>query len=203
MLRVKICGITNAHDARRAVELGADMLGFVFYDKSPRYITPNEARQIVKEIPPDIMTVGVFVNEKKERVQEILSETGIAAAQFHGDETPEDCAISKTAIKAFRIKKASDLGALKDYDVWAYLLDAHSEESFGGTGRAFDWDIAAGANKLGRIILAGGLTPDNVALAVQRVRPYAVDVSSGVEKEKGVKDHRKMELFIKRARGTD
>lgn len=201
MVKVKVCGLTNEADALKAVELGAEMLGFVFYGDSPRSVSPEEARKIIEKIPPEITTVGVFVNESPERVWEILSQTGINVAQLHGDETPADCKLPCKVIKAIRVKEAGDLDALSDYDVWAYLLDTYSEEAYGGTGRSFDWELAAGANRAGRIILAGGLTHVNVALAVRCVKPYAVDVSSGVEREIGVKDHEKMRLFIERAKG--
>lgn len=200
MVKVKICGITNPDDAHAAVDAGADALGFVFYKGSPRYITPEKAEAIIRKLPVFVTTVGVFVDERPEEVESVLRHRSIDIAQFHGHEPPEACVISRRAIKAFRVKELGDLEPLKRYHVSAYLLDTYTPDFLGGTGRMFNWDIAVDAKQLGRIILAGGLTPDNVAKAIQRVHPYAVDVSSGVEAEKGRKDHDKLKLFIKRAK---
>lgn len=202
MARVKICGITNVGDALIAAEYGADALGFVFYKGSPRYISPDEARKIVLGLPPFITTVGVFVDESPEEVERIMDYAGIDLAQFHGQEPPEACMIDRRVIKAIRIKDLTDLDLLKYYRVSAFLLDTYAPQSFGGTGQVFNWDIAADAKQFGKIILAGGLTPDNVEAAIRRVRPYAVDVSSGVEEQKGRKDHRKLRLFIERAKSV-
>jgi len=202
MVRVKICGITNMGDALLAVEFGADALGFVFYEGSPRYIPPDEARKIVNDLPPCVTTVGVFVDEKPGEVERILRYTSIDVAQFHGHESPQSCMIGRRVVKAIRIRDLRDLEPLRQYRVSAFLLDTYAPESFGGTGQIFNWDIAVDAKQFGKIILAGGLNPDNVEQAVRRVRPYAVDVSSGVEEEKRKKDQRKLKLFIERAKGV-
>lgn len=200
MVKVKICGITNLEDALSAVDYGADALGFVFYKGSPRFISPEKAAAIVRELPPFVSTVGVFVDESPEQVDRILRLTGIEIAQFHGHEPPELCITHARAIKAIRVKELSDLEPLSRYKVSAYLLDTYTPDALGGTGQIFNWDIAVEAKKFGRIILAGGLTPENIERAVLWVHPYGVDVSSGVEEEKGKKDHQKMRLFIKRAK---
>ncbi|MEE9523906.1 MAG: phosphoribosylanthranilate isomerase [Thermodesulfovibrionales bacterium] len=202
MVKVKICGITNPDDALAAAEYGANALGFVFYEKSPRYVTPQSVAKIINELPPFVMTVGVFVNENSSKIKEIMQITGLNIVQLHGDESREMCNIWPRVIKAFRMREFTDLERLKDYNVSAYLLDAYDPNIPGGTGQAFNWDIALEADKLGKVILAGGLNPDNIAEAVKRVLPYAVDVSSGVEKEKGKKDMDKMKLFIERAKSV-
>jgi len=200
--RVKICGITNPDDAQAAVDSGADALGFVFFEQSPRCITHDKASSIIRRLPSFITTVGVFVDEKPEQIEKIASWTGIDVIQLHGEEPPDMCYYSKRVIKAIRVKSLESLDPLFHYRdrVSAFLLDTFTPDAFGGTGQIFNWDIAIEAKQFGRIVLAGGLTPDNVADAVTRVRPYAVDVSSGVESAKGKKDHRKMKLFIERAK---
>ncbi len=202
MVKVKICGITNPDDALTAVEYGADALGFVFYEKSPRYITPESVAKIINELPPFVMTVGVFVNENSSKIKEIMQITDLNIVQLHGDESQEMCDIWPRVIKAFRMREFTDLERLKDYNVSAYLLDAYDPNIPGGTGQVFNWDIALEATKFGKVILAGGLNPDNIAKAIKRVLPHAVDVSSGVEKTKGKKDMDKMKLFIERAKSV-
>lgn len=202
MVKVKICGITNREDALEAVDAGADALGFVFYKGSPRHILPDEAKDIVKSIPPFVTTVGVFVDERWEEIERVMRYAAIDVAQLHGHETPEACPTGKRVIKAIRVKELIDLEPLRHYRVSAFLLDAYTPESLGGTGQIFNWDIALAAKEFGRIVLAGGLNPDNVEKAVIWVRPYAVDVSSGVEEEKGKKDHKKIRLFVERAKGA-
>ncbi len=201
-VRVKICGITNLDDAMAAVDFGADALGFVFFKGSPRYISQDKAGTIIRRLPSFITTVGVFVNENTEQIEEIIKLTGIDVVQLHGDEPPEMCNISRRIIKAIRVKSLESLDPLKNYKdkVSAFLLDTFTPDTLGGTGQRFNWDIAADAKQFGRIILAGGLTPDNIADAIRRVRPYGVDVSSGVEEKKGKKDHTKLKLFIERAK---
>ncbi|HSW64677.1 MAG TPA: phosphoribosylanthranilate isomerase [Dissulfurispiraceae bacterium] len=202
MLRIKICGITNAGDASAAVEYGADALGFVFYPKSPRSVPPETARMIIESLPPFITTVGVFVNETAETITRIKAETGINMVQLHGEEPPSFCSEWPRIIKAFRIAAMSDLDSLAQYSASAFLLDTYSPAEHGGTGQIFNWEVAVEAKRYGRIILAGGLTPDNIAQAVAKVKPYGVDVSSGVEREKGKKDLDKLRLFIERAKAA-
>ncbi|HAK89541.1 MAG: N-(5'-phosphoribosyl)anthranilate isomerase [Nitrospirae bacterium GWC2_46_6] len=202
MTRVKICGITNMEDALSAVDYGADALGFVFFEKSPRYITPDKAREIISRMPPFVTTVGVFVNEEVARINEIMGIAGIDILQLHGDEKPDACNICHRVIKAFRVKNFTDLKPLENYRCSAFLLDTYSPESFGGTGQIFNWDIAVEAKRFGRIVLSGGLNPDNIEKAVTYVRPYAVDVSSGIEENKGKKDLKKMKAFIEKAKKT-
>jgi phosphoribosylanthranilate isomerase len=202
MIRVKICGISNLKDALAAIEYGADALGFVFFSKSPRYIAPEKAKSIISSLPPIITTVGVFVDEEKKKLEEIVSFTGLDTIQLHGSEPPEYSNFNKKVIKAIRIKELSDLELLKRYNsVSSFLLDTYSPNELGGTGKVFNWEIAVEAKKYGKIILAGGLRPDNVAKAIEVVQPYGIDVSSGVEGNiKGRKDHKKIRLFIETAR---
>ncbi|MCE5194800.1 MAG: phosphoribosylanthranilate isomerase [Nitrospiraceae bacterium] len=203
MVRVKICGITNLDDALAAVDFGADALGFVFFKKSPRCITPSNAKKIIKKLPPFITTVGLFVNEGRDKMETISKLAGLNAIQLHGNETSSACNIKGCKIiKAIRIESISNLELITKYKdkVSAILLDTYSSAKFGGTGKIFNWDIALEAKKFGRIILAGGLNPENISEAVNYVQPYAVDVSSGVEAEKGRKDHKKMKMFIERAK---
>ena len=204
MVKVKICGITNTADAAAAVDLGADALGFVFFRESPRYVPPQEAAAIIKRLPSFIPAVGVFVDETTERIEETASISGIDLVQLHGDEPPERCGLSRRVIKVIRVKSLDSLSPLNRFQdrVTAFLLDTYTPDALGGTGRIFNWDIAVEAKQFGRIVLAGGLTQDNVAEAVRHVRPYAVDVSSGVELSKGKKDHTKIGLFIERAKSA-
>jgi phosphoribosylanthranilate isomerase len=204
MVKVKICGITNLEDAEAAVDSGADALGFVFFKDSPRFILPEKASAIVRALPSFVVSVGVFVNERREHIESILSSTGIDVVQLHGDEPPGMCRLSRRVVKAIRVKSLDSLAPLEQFRnlVSAFLLDTYTPDTLGGTGRIFNWDVALEAKQFGRIILAGGLTPDNVAAAVGHVRPYAVDVSSGVELTKGKKDHDKMKRFIERAKAA-
>ncbi len=201
MVRIKICGITNLEDALLAVAAGADALGFVFFKESPRHIFPEQAAAIIRQLPPFVQTVGLFVNEALETVNGIADRCGLDIIQLHGDESPEFCdGVKRRVIKALRVKDITSLDAMKDYQVAAFLLDAWSPTAHGGTGRTFNWEIAASAAQSGCIILAGGLTPENVADAIRQVRPYAVDVSSGVETEPGKKCREKMTTFIHAAK---
>lgn len=198
MTRVKICGITNVDDALAAVQCGADALGFVFAE-SPRRIAPGEARKIISEIPPFVAAVGVFVDEPADQVWETALICRLDAFQFHGHESPGYCrSFDRKVIKAFRVKDRSVADEVAHYTVDAYLLDSSSG---GGTGRSFKWDLARGIEN--RVILAGGLTPENVGEAIRAVRPYAVDVSSGVECFSGKKDHHKIKKFIRYVRQCD
>ncbi|HBG92787.1 MAG: N-(5'-phosphoribosyl)anthranilate isomerase [Nitrospirae bacterium RIFOXYB2_FULL_43_5] len=204
MVKVKICGITNLDDAMAATDFGADALGFVFFKKSPRYISPANAKKIIKRLPPFISTVGVFVNENKKNIEKIVLQTGINIIQLHGDETPKACNLSKPVIKAIRVKSIETLELVSKYKdkVSVFLLDTYTPEVFGGSGQVFNWDIAVEAKKFGRVILSGGLSTENIEKAVRLVHPYAVDVSSGVEAEKGKKNHLKMKLFIEKAKSA-
>lgn len=204
-VKVKICGITNLADAQAAVEAGADLLGFVFYEKSPRHVTVQTARDIARRLPPFIARVGVFVNAAEELISQALGECGLNVLQFHGDETPAFCTrFGVMSVKAFRVRDAASLCALPAFHTDAWLLDAHTSGRRGGTGATFNWDLAVEAQKFGRpIFLAGGLTAENVAEAVRRVQPFAVDVSSGVESSPGAKDHDKVRAFIAAARQSD
>jgi phosphoribosylanthranilate isomerase len=201
MIKIKICGITNLEDALVAADAGADALGFNFYKKSPRYIEPVKAADIIAQLPPFIMPVGVFVNEREEKIRENQALTCIQAIQLHGDESPEFCRrFGGRVIKAFQIKDKESLQNMAHYRVGAFLLDSYKDGVRGGTGVAFDWHLAVVAKTFGKIILAGGLTPENVAEAVMLVRPYGVDVTGGVERDKGVKDHAKLRKFIAEVR---
>lgn len=195
--KIKICGITNLEDASLAAELGADALGFIFYRGSKRYVDLEVAADIILRMPPFLTKVGVFVNQELDEILDIVEKTGINAAQLHGDETPEFCSsLNCTVIKAIRVKDSSDLENLAQYPVQAILLDTYSDVEYGGTGKSFDWEILDNYSIPENIILSGGLNPDNVAEAVRVVKPYAVDVSSGVEAEPGKKDHEKLKKFI-------
>ena len=201
MVKIKICGITNLEDALQAVDAGADALGFVFFKESPRHIFPEQAAAIIRQLPPFVQTVGLFVNEALETVNQTADLCGLDIIQLHGDESPEFCAVvRRRVIKAFRVKDISCLDSMKDYRPAAFLLDAWSPNAHGGTGRTFNWEFAASAAKSNRIVLAGGLTPANVADAVRQVRPYGVDVSSGVESAPGKKDAALVRNFIQAAR---
>jgi phosphoribosylanthranilate isomerase len=203
MVRVKICGITNLADAQAAVAAGADALGFVFYDQSPRNISPQKAAAIIAQLPPFIQTVGLFVDEDDERVNWTADFCGLDLIQLHGDESPAYCLdIRRRIVKAFRVKDAASLARIGGYAVAGLLLDAWSPTAPGGTGLTFDWPLAQQAAGVQPIILAGGLTPENVAQAITIVKPYGVDVSSGVEAAPGKKDHEKLCAFISAAKAV-
>jgi phosphoribosylanthranilate isomerase len=199
---VKICGITNLEDASAAVEYGANALGFIFHPESPRSVTPDTAKKIISSMPPFITTVGVFVDRGSPEVCEIASYSGINVIQLHGSESPEDYTACRKVIKAVHVKELADLEPIKCYEsASAILLDTYSPDLAGGTGQIFNWEIAVEAKKLCRIILAGGLTPENVGEAIRLVRPYGVDVASGVESDNPAKkDHKKLSSFIERAK---
>ncbi len=197
--KVKICGITNYKDAEAACRYGADAIGFVFA-KSPRRIGPRIVKTIIKKLPPFIVTAGVFVNEDRGKVREIANACGLDCLQFHGDETPGYCNYFKDKykiIKAIRVRSIDSLAELKKYNVDAFLLDSYVRGRRGGTGVKFDWDLAVKAKRCGKpVILAGGIGIGNVRDAVRKVRPYAIDVSSAIEKTPGRKDHNLMKAFI-------
>lgn len=201
---VKICGMTSAADALAAAEAGADAIGLMFYEGSPRHISISGAAEISRQLPPSVVKVGVFVNAPEDLVLRAIEECSLNIAQFHGEESPEYCRqFPVMTLKAFRIRDHESLKLLPAYQTDAWLLDAHSVKAPGGTGEKFDWDLAVEAQKFGRpIFLAGGLTPENVAEAVRRVRPYAVDVSSGVESAPGRKDPEKVRSFIAAAKNA-
>jgi phosphoribosylanthranilate isomerase len=203
-VKVKICGITNREDAIGAMEAGADALGFVFYSKSPRYIAPRAAAEIIASLPPFISNVGLFVNASAQEVRQIIERTGIDTLQFHGEESAEDCApFLRQCIKAFRIADAESLQQLAAFHTRAWLLDSFVPGEQGGTGVTFNWALAKQAVSLNRpVILAGGLTPENVQEAIRQVRPYAVDVSSGIESTPGKKDLNKVRSFIQHAKSV-
>ncbi|WP_248919312.1 phosphoribosylanthranilate isomerase [Pseudomonas entomophila] len=201
-VRSKICGITRLEDALAAVAAGADAIGFVFYAKSPRAVDVRQARAIISQLPPFVTTVGLFVNASRCELNEILEVVPLDLLQFHGDETPADCeGYHRPWIKALRVRPGDDLeAACKHYaGASGILLDAYVAGVPGGTGESFDWSLIP--QRLSKpIILAGGLSADNVAEAIRQVRPYAVDVSGGVEQQKGIKDAAKIEAFMRAVR---
>ncbi len=195
MTRIKICGITNISDARLAVELGADALGFVFA-ASPRRITPPEANRIIRELPAAVSTVGVFVNEEREIVQQICTYCRLDVAQLHGDENLAYIQTLVTpALKVFRVKNNRVPGQIRKFRLPCFLLDTYNRRIRGGTGKTFNWEVAREATQLGKVVLSGGLNALNIATALATARPYAVDVSSGVEDQPGKKDHTKLKQF--------
>jgi len=201
-VRVKICGITRLQDLHAACDVGADALGFVFYAKSPRHVSIATAAALLRELPPFVQSVGLFVNAEPAFIESVLQAVPLDLLQFHGDETPADCArFGRPYIKAVRVNRETDLlKCAADFDAArGLLLDAWVPGMPGGTGERFDWRLIP-PNLPKPIILSGGLTPDNVAEAVQRVRPWAVDVSSGVEVSKGIKDAHLIAQFIAKAK---
>ncbi len=207
MVRVKICGITNLSDALICAESGADAVGFILYPKSKRFVKAKEVRRITQNLPPFIFKVGVFVNEDPHAVLEILSYANLDFAQLHGDESPEECDYigRERVIKVFRLESTDEVEKIEPYvgKIRALLLDTYSESSYGGTGKTFNWEIARAVKERFPqipLILSGGLNPENVRDAIKEVNPYAVDVSSGVERTPGIKDREKVELFIRRAK---
>jgi len=204
-VKVKICGITNLNDGLSAAEAGADVLGFVFYEKSPRFVSLEAAAGIIRRLPPWVLKAGVFVNAPEQLVSRTIQECGLNLLQFHGEESPEYCLqFGLMSMKAFRVRDAASLQDLRRYQTDAWLLDAYAPGIPGGTGDTFNWSLAAEARQWGRpVFLAGGLTPENVSLAVRQVRPYGVDVSSGVEATPGRKDAAKVKAFIQAAKAVD
>jgi len=210
MVRVKICGIRDLPTALLAVEAGAHALGFVFA-RSSRQVTPTQAREIIRQLPPYVAKVGVFVDEGRERLEEIAAYCGLDVVQLHGSETPEYCrGLSKPVVKAIRVKDLESLEVLQAYtnlpmdrfQIAGFLLDTYRPGQAGGTGETFNWDLVEPAKSYGKpVILAGGLNPENVKAAISATRPYGVDVSSGVETN-GAKDPVKIQEFIRRVRGS-
>ena len=202
-LFIKICGITNSEDAAAAVKAGVNALGFIFYQGSERYVTPDAAARIAAGLPDHVSKVGVFVHEEKRTILEIARSVPLSAVQLIGNEGPDDLfGYDLSVIKVFRVKDDFEVEVLKNYIVDAFLLDTHRQGTFGGTGETFDWNIAKKAQQYGRIIISGGLRPENVEDAIRFVRPYGVDVSSGIEARPGRKDHDRMRDFVARARNA-
>jgi phosphoribosylanthranilate isomerase len=204
-VKIKVCGITNAEDAAMAIAAGADALGFIFYRNSPRYIEPTAAAHIIGTLPPLVTPVGVFVNEELKVVRDLMDSCGLALAQLHGDETASYCMeLARPVLKAIRVKDRASFLALAEYKgragVRGFIVDTYAKEAYGGTGQVMDWSLAAEAAKTTTLILAGGLTPDNVSQAIRTVRPYGVDVSSGVESAPGKKDPDKVRAFVEAVR---
>jgi phosphoribosylanthranilate isomerase len=208
MVFVKVCGITNLDDALAAADAGADALGFNFYRRSPRYLAPQVARTILDRLLedyPNVLTVGVFVNEGLEVIKEIAEVAGVSALQLHGNESPEYCEALKGRhlIKAFSTSKGFVPEKVLDYDVRAIMLDAVDKDAFGGTGKLSNWAVARETRVLvSRLFLAGGLCAENVAEAINQVNPYAVDACSRLESEPGQKDHQKVRAFVAAVRAT-
>ena len=200
-VKVKICGITNWTDARRAVEAGAQFLGFNFYKPSPRYITPAAARRIVRRLPKRITAVGVFVNEPEENMLAIARRVGLDYLQLHGDESPEAVSRLKRklpVIKAIRVRDSFGPAQLASFSrAFALLLDGFDFRQYGGTGKTFNWKLARNSNRARRVFLAGGLTPENVAEAIHTAHPYAIDVCSGVEARPGRKDPERLDALMR------
>ncbi len=205
MVKVKICGVTSATDAIMAAQAGADAVGFNFYPPSPRYLDPEDVLPIRLNLPPFVAAVGVFVDAPATRVAEVMERCRLDYAQLHGRESPRTVERLKDyrVIKAVRVAGEADLKDLARYDVEAFLLDAKVKGRPGGTGQTLDWELARAAASRARIVLAGGLRPENVAQAVWEARPYAVDVASGVEQEPGVKSRELVSRFIRAAKGVD
>jgi len=206
MTRIKICGITNKIDALEASALGVDMLGFVFYAKSKRSIEAKTVRDIDNELPESILKVGVFVDEERSKVLDIAQDVSLDVLQFHGDETPEYCALFKDdykVMKAFRVKDSASLKRVNDYSADFYLFDTYEKSAAGGTGKTFDWKLLKDFEILKPFILSGGLDPENVGKAILDLAPYGVDVSSGVESSPGKKDIALLKKFVANVRRLD
>jgi len=203
--RIKICGITRAEDAHAAANNGADAIGLVFYERSPRHVSIAQAKKLVDVLPPFVTSVGLFVNADAAFVREVLANVSLDLLQFHGDESPGYCSqFDRAYLKAIRVKAGVDLlqCASDFHSAKGLLLDAHVEGIPGGTGTAFDWTLIPDKLSL-PVILSGGLEAENVAAAIKQVQPYAVDVSSGVESSKGIKDAEKIAAFINEVKKTD
>ncbi|TFG48926.1 MAG: phosphoribosylanthranilate isomerase [Candidatus Brocadiia bacterium] len=197
VVKVKICGVTNYEDAKAAVEMGADILGFNFYPQRPRYITPEKAQEIISKLPGFVDIAGVFVSAGQEEVRLVKQQCQLGWIQFHGDETPEFCHVFSTfnvkTMKAIRVRDQRDIDRADDYTTDAILLDAFDPNKYGGTGLTFDWNVVGHIKK--RVFLAGGINPDNAAAAVE-LGVYGIDVCSGIESEPGIKEHEKMKKLF-------
>ncbi len=204
MVRVKICGITNAEDARVSVEAGADALGFIFVEQTPRYVTPETAAAIIAALPPFVTAVGVFWDHPSGHVKAVAEQCRLGALQFHGEEPPDALVDHRLpTIKTIKVSSAADLGVMARYRVSAFLLDSPARWSEGQVRSPIPWDLARQAARLHAVILSAGLTPDNVAAAVRHARPWGVDVNSGVEARPGRKDPERVRRFIAGAKSTD
>ncbi|HET9923227.1 MAG TPA: phosphoribosylanthranilate isomerase [Methylomirabilota bacterium] len=202
-MKIKICGVTNLEDARLCVEAGADALGFIFVERTPRYVAPDAAARIIAGLPPFVTPVGVFWDHAPGHVKAVAEQCGLGALQFHGDETPEDLQEYRLpVIKTLKVAAAADLARMAGYRVSAFLLDSPSRWSEGEARPMIPWDVAAEAARLHPVLLSAGLTPENVAGAVRRVRPYGVDVNSGVEARPGQKDPARVRRFVAEARAA-
>lgn len=200
-MRIKICGITNQEDALMAAEYGADAVGFIFAPESPRFAPPETVRKIISSLPAFVTTVGVFTSGEEKDFRRAIEECGIDLIQFHGSFTPETIRpFASRAVKVIRVRDEKSLEEMSLGAARVYLLDTYHDQHLGGTGQPFDWKIAAKATRLGRVLLAGGITPENIEAAIATVRPYGVDVSSGVELKKGKKDPLKVKRFIEVAK---
>ncbi len=203
MTRIKVCGITNINDALVACEAGADAVGFIFA-KSPRQVKAQQAAEIIKDLPPYVSTVGVFVNEEAEVIRQIAAECNLQLVQLHGDEDKKFIDdLYLPAIRAFSVKDDSVIEQIEKYDVDRFMLDSFSPDMAGGSGKTFDWEIAEKASRLGKLILAGGLSIDNIEDALNGCKPYGVDLSSSVEKAPGIKDHDQLRSFIRKVQEWD
>jgi phosphoribosylanthranilate isomerase len=204
--RVKVCGVTDYEDARDAVLLGAHAIGLNFYPNSRRYIDASNAAKIIEKLPPFVTIVGVFVNHPDpQNLEDFALSLGLHAVQLHGNETPDYCSMIQRVkvIKAFRVDSNFRVDMLRSHGSGTFLLDACSPDQFGGTGKVFNWELVFGANAFGSIIIAGGLTPENVSQVVGTLHPFGVDVASGVESKPGKKDYEKMRRFIEAVQRAD
>jgi phosphoribosylanthranilate isomerase len=203
-MKIKICGITNDDDARLCVECGVDALGFIFVERTPRYVTPDAAARIIATLPPFVTAVGVFWDHAPGHVKAVAEQCGLGALQFHGEESPEDLQEYRLpVIKTLKVAAAADLERMAGYRVAAFLLDSPSRWSEGEARPPIPWDVAAEAARRHPVLLSAGLTPDNVAEAARRVRPYGVDVNSGVEARPGQKDESRVRRFVAAARAAE
>lgn len=202
MVKIKICGITNVEDALMAIEYGADALGFIFYPQSRRYVPPEKAKSIIDKLPPLTLRIGVFVDAEPETIMKTVNECRLDGVQFHGNESPEFCSkFRRRVIKGIRPQREEEVANIAEYKVDAFLVDSYHPDVMGGTGTTFDWELAVAAKMFGvPVILAGGLNPKNVAEAVRLVKPYGIDVCTGVETFQGKKDPEKLKDFIEQAR---
>ena len=201
-MKIKICGITNLNDAKSAIDLGADMLGFIFYMQSPRYIEPLKANKVIEELPADIIKIGVFVDESINNLNQIKKTAGFDMFQLHGDETPEFCLkLNDEYVKAIRVKNSEDIKLVESYNTDKFLFDTYVKDEYGGTGKTFNWKFLLDSRLNDKfVILSGGLNYDNVSEAIKIAKPDAVDVSSGVEVSPGTKDISKLKKFIEAVR---